>query len=104
MNLSPKMAKTLAMAELVRRYPTDFSGQNLPMRVNFMREKDPKQWVAARDRPEAVSPHPHISIRADGSSVVAISVPLTLFPVAILAKYLSIIYFLTVKMWRLAPH
>jgi hypothetical protein len=24
-----------------------------------MREKDPKQWVAARDRPEAVAPHPH---------------------------------------------
>jgi hypothetical protein len=59
MSLSPKMAKIPAMAELVRIYPTDFSGQNLPMRVNFMREKDPKQWVAGRDRPEAVAPHPH---------------------------------------------
>jgi hypothetical protein len=68
------------------------------MRVNFMREKDPKQWVAARDRPEAVAPHPHILSRAprespDGSWVVAISTPLTLFSVAILAKYLSITYF-----------
>ncbi len=24
-----------------------------------MREQDPKQWVAARDRPEAVAPCPH---------------------------------------------
>jgi hypothetical protein len=29
------------------------------MRVNFMREKEPQQWVAARERPEAVAPHPH---------------------------------------------